>query len=72
MKHKVTVYLTASFRIVEIEDTCNRQIKYVLNERIDYSQCNTIHSTLTDDHDFNYGLAGKQPVALEKYCANYC
>ena len=37
----------------------------------DDSHCNRIHSSLSDDHCFDNGYAGKQQVAWKEYCAEY-
>ena len=49
-------------------DTPTRPIFF---PRIDDGHCDRIHSFLTAVHCFDNGYAGKQPVALEEYFAEY-
>ena len=39
--------------------------------RIDDSQCDSIHTSLTSVRCFNNGYVGKQPVAWKEYCAEH-
>ena len=39
--------------------------------RIDDSQCDRIHFSLTADHWFDKGYMGKHQVALKEYCVEF-
>ena len=46
--------------------------RLILFPRIDDNRCDRIHSSLIAVHCFADGYVGKQPVAWEEYCAEYC